>query len=129
MNNKTIIQTYKAPQAIGAYSQAVVCGNLVFISGQIPLDPQSGEVVSADADAQIKSVFQNLQAVCQAAGGTCDDMVKLNIYLTDLSNFAKVNETMAEFFSTPYPARAAIGVAALPKDVLVEVEGILEING
>ena len=99
MNDKTIIQTDNAPQAIGAYSQAVRCGNLVFISGQIPLDPKNGEAVAGDAEAQIKRVFQNLEAVCRAAGGTCDDMVKLNVYLTDLANFAKVNEVMGEFFT------------------------------
>ncbi|WOV91572.1 MAG: RidA family protein [Candidatus Zeuxoniibacter abyssi] len=125
MNDKTIIQTDNAPQAIGAYSQAVRCGNLVFISGQIPLDPKNGEAVAGDAEAQIKRVFQNLEAVCRAAGGTCDDMVKLNVYLTDLANFAKVNEVMGEFFTRPYPARAAVGVAALPKGVLIEVEGVL----
>ncbi|MGU9951393.1 MAG: Rid family detoxifying hydrolase [Gammaproteobacteria bacterium WSBS_2016_MAG_OTU1] len=122
---KDIIQTDAAPQAIGAYSQAVKCGELLFISGQIPLDPQSGEVVEGDAAAQIARVFDNLAAVCQAGGGGLDDIVKLSVYLTDLADFSLVNTAMEERFALPYPARAAIGVAALPKGVRVEVEAIM----
>lgn len=124
-NSKNIIQTDAAPAAIGAYSQAVRCGNLLFISGQIPLDPATGEVVSGDADAEIRRVFDNLAAVCTAAGADTDALVKLTVYLTDLSLFAQVNAVMAEYFTQPYPARAAVGVAELPKGVRVEVEGVL----
>ena len=123
--NKIIIQTDDAPQAIGAYSQGVRVGNLVFISGQIPLDAASGEVVIGGAEDQIHRVFKNLLAVCQAAGGKSDDFVKLTIYLTDLSLFSSVNTIMSEYFTPPYPARAAVGVSQLPKGVSVEVEGIL----
>lgn len=123
---KEIIRTENAPQAIGAYSQAVRTGNLVFISGQIPLHPQSGEVVgAADADAAIHQVFKNFLAVCDAAGAASDDVVKLTVYLTDLALFPRVNEIMAEYFDEPYPARAAVGVAQLPKGVQVEVEGVV----
>ena len=123
---KQIIHTDDAPQAIGAYSQAVRVGDLVFISGQIPLQPQSGEVVGADdADAAIRRVFENFLAVCAAAGGGSGDVVKLTVYLTDLALFPRVNEIMAEFFDAPYPARAAVGVAQLPKGVQVEVEGVM----
>lgn len=128
-NKKTIIQTNDAPAAIGAYSQATRVGGLVFISGQIPLDPKTGEVVSGDADVHIRRVFDNLAAVCAAAGGGLDDIVKLTVYLTDLSMFAQVNAVMAEYFSQPYPARAAVGVAELPKGVGVEVEGVLSLGG
>lgn len=129
---KSIISTKEAPQAIGAYSQAVRTGDLVFISGQIPLHPQSGEVVGgadgADgADAAIRQVFENFVAVCRAAGGSSADVVKLTVYLTDLSLFSRVNAIMAEYFDEPYPARAAVGVAELPKGVQVEVEGILSV--
>ncbi|MCH9758972.1 MAG: RidA family protein [Proteobacteria bacterium] len=124
---KTIINTKDAPQAIGAYSQAVRAGDLVFISGQIPLQPQTGEVVSGDADDAIRRVFDNFMAVCTAAGGTADNVIKLTVYLTDLSLFPRVNSIMAEYFTEPYPARAAVGVAELPKGVQVEVEGILSL--
>ena len=123
---KKIINTTEAPQAIGAYSQAVRSGDLVFISGQIPLHPDSGEVV-CDVDGGIRRVFENFLAVCRAAGGGSDEVVKLTVYLTDLSLFARVNEIMGEYFNEPYPARAAVGVAALPKGVPIEVEGVLSL--
>ena len=125
---KQIIATDNAPGAIGAYSQAVKVGDTVYLSGQIPLDPKTMEVVSGGVEAQIKQVFTNLAAVCEAAGGSLEDIVKLTVYLTDLGDFAKVNEAMAGFFEAPYPARAAIGVAQLPKDVPVEVEGVMVLN-
>lgn len=125
---KTIIQTDDAPQAIGTYSQAVKVDNTVYISGQIPLDPASMEVVSGGIDAEITRVFDNLQAVATASGGSLADVVKLNIFLTDLSNFPTVNEIMAQYFQQPYPARAAIGVAALPKGVGVEMDAVLVID-
>ena len=125
---KTIIQTDDAPQAIGTYSQAVKVDNTVYISGQIPLDPASMEVVSGGMEAEIRRVFDNLQAVAEAAGGALTDVVKLNIFLTDLANFPTVNEIMAQYFQQPYPARAAIGVAALPKGVGVEMDAVLVID-
>ena len=125
---KQIIATDNAPGAIGAYSQAVKVGDTVYLSGQIPLDPKTMEVVDGGVEAQIKQVFTNLAAVCEAAGGSLEDIVKLTVYLTDLGDFAKVNEAMAGFFEAPYPARAAIGVAQLPKDVPVEVEGVMVLN-
>lgn len=125
---KQIIATQDAPGAIGAYSQAVKVGDTVYLSGQIPLDPKTMEVVSGGVEAQINQVFVNLSAVCKAAGGSLEDIVKLTVYLTDLGDFAKVNEAMAGFFEAPYPARAAIGVAQLPKDVPVEVEGVMVLN-
>jgi reactive intermediate/imine deaminase len=125
---KEIISTDQAPAAIGTYSQAVKAGTTVYLSGQIPLDPASMEVVSGGIEAEIKRVFDNLTAVCEAAGGTLQDIVKLNIYLTDLTNFPIVNEIMATYFQQPYPARAAIGVAALPKGVGVEMDGVMVIE-
>ncbi|CAD7850150.1 MAG: RidA/YER057c/UK114 superfamily protein [Olavius algarvensis Gamma 3 endosymbiont] len=125
---KTIIHTDDAPQAIGTYSQAVKVDNTVYISGQIPLDPASMEVVPGGVDAEITRVFDNLQAVAEAAGGSLSDVVKLNIFLTDLGNFPTVNEIMATYFQQPYPARAAIGVAALPKGVGVEMDAVLVID-
>ncbi len=122
---KEIISTEKAPQAIGTYSQAVKTGSTVYLSGQIPLIPETMEMVEGDIKQQIHRVFQNLQAVANAAGGDLADVVKLNIFLTDLSNFPQVNEVMAEYFQPPYPARAAIGVAALPKDAGVEMDAVL----
>ncbi len=122
---KSIIQTDKAPAAIGTYSQAVKAGNTVYISGQIPLDPATMEIVEGGIDAQITRVFDNLTAVAEAAGGGLRDAVKLTIYLTDLSNFPTVNEIMAKYFDEPYPARAAIEVSALPKGVGVEMDAIL----
>ena len=123
--NKTIISTPSAPQAIGTYSQAIKVDNTVYLSGQIALDPSTMEVVDGDINTQIRQVFDNLQAVAQAAGGELADIVKLNVFLTDLGNFPIVNEIMAEYFSQPYPARAAVGVAALPKDVGVEMDAIM----
>ena len=113
--SREIISTDKAPQAIGTYSQAVKAGNTVYLSGQIPLDPATMEMVNSDITAEIHQVFKNLTAVCEAAGGSLQDIAKLNIFMTDLGNFATVNAIMAEYFQQPYPARAAIGVAALPK--------------
>lgn len=125
---KTIIQTDAAPQAIGTYSQAVKVDNTVYISGQIPLDPATMEVVGGGIEAEITRVFDNLDAVAAASGGSLADVVKLNIYLTDLGNFPTVNEIMARYFQQPYPARAAIGVAALPKAVGVEMDAVLVID-
>jgi len=124
---KTIINTAEAPQAIGTYSQAVKVDNTVYISGQIPLDPASMEVVEGGIDAQITRVFDNLKAVAAASGGSLSDVVKLNIFLVDLGNFPTVNEIMAQYFEEPYPARAAIGVSALPKGVGVEMDAVLVI--
>ena len=124
-NTKTPIQTKNAPAAIGAYSQAIHHGGLVHISGQIPLSPATGQIISDDPATQINQAFDNLLAVAEAAGGAADDFIKLTVYLTDLSNFPLVNEAMQQRFSEPYPARAAVEVSALPKGVGVEVEGIL----
>ncbi len=123
--NKTPIHTDSAPAAIGTYSQAIQSGSLVFLSGQIPLDPETMEIVDGDFEARARRVFANLKAVTEAAGGTLDQIVKCTIYLTDLDNFATVNSVMAEFFEEPYPARAALGVASLPKGSDVEAEAIL----
>ena len=123
--SKQIIHTDKAPAAIGAYSQAVRAGNTVWISGQIPLDPTTGDVVAGGFAEQTEQVFKNLAAVIEAAGGTFDQVVKVNAYLTDLANFAVFNETMAKYMNQPYPARAAVGINSLPKGVLVEAEAIL----
>ncbi|KZY62498.1 MULTISPECIES: RidA family protein [unclassified Oleiphilus] len=128
MSNKSIIQSDAAPAAIGTYSQAVKAGNTLYLSGQIPLDPQSMELVGGGIENQIKRVFENLKAVCEASGGSLQDIVKLNIFLTDLGNFAAVNEVMATYFQKPYPARAAIGVAALPKGAEVEMDGIVTLS-
>ena len=127
MSNKAIIHTDQAPAAIGTYSQAIKVNNTVYLSGQIPLDPQTMEIVSDDIATQISQVFDNLTAVCEAAGGDRSSIVKLNIFLTDLSNFPIVNEVMDQYFVEPYPARAAIGVRALPKGSHVEMDGILVI--
>lgn len=123
--SKQVIHTDKAPAAIGPYSQAVRAGNTVYLSGQIPLVPETMEIISEDVVEQTTQVFKNLQAVCEAAGGSLKDIVKLNIFMTDLGNFATVNEVMTQFFQTPYPARAAMGVRALPKNVQVEIEGVM----
>ena len=128
MPNKEIINTDAAPGAIGTYSQAVRVGGVVYVSGQIPLDPESMEVVDASFEAAAHRVFRNLAAVAEAAGGSLDDAVKVNISLTDLANFATVNEVMAQYFREPYPARAAVGVASLPKGVPIEVEAVLVIG-
>jgi reactive intermediate/imine deaminase len=124
MTRKTI-QTDMAPQAIGTYSQAVRCGDSVYLSGQIPLVPQTMELVDGGMEAQIRRVFDNLSAVAAAAGGSLADVVKLNIYLVDLGQFALVNQVMAGYFNEPYPARAAVGVAALPRDAQVEMDAVM----
>ena len=125
--NKAFISTEKAPAAIGTYSQAVKVGTAVYLSGQIPLVPETMEVISEDFSEQTHQVFKNITAVCEEAGGKIQDLVKVNIYLTDLSNFAVVNEVMSQYFKQPYPARTAIGVRALPKGVQVEIDGIMEL--
>ena len=125
---KTIIQTDDAPAAIGTYSQAVRVDNTVYLSGQIPLDPATMEVVEGGIEAEIRRVFDNLQALTEAAGGNLSSIVKLNIFVTDLSNFPTVNEIMAQYFQQPYPARAAIGVAALPKGVGVEMDAVMVVE-
>lgn len=125
---REIIKTDQAPAAIGTYSQAVKVGNTVYLSGQIPLDPTRMEVVEG-MEGQVRRVFDNLQAVARAAGGSLNDVVKLGIFLTDLSHFGLVNQIMAEYFQEPYPARAAVGVAALPKGVAVEMDAVLVMEG
>lgn len=125
--SRTPISTPDAPQAIGTYSQAVRTGSTVYLSGQIPLDPASGQLVAGDMEAQVRRVFDNLRAVALAAGGDLDSVVKLNVYLTDLGHFQLVNQVMAEYFSEPYPARAAVGVAALPRGAAVEMDCVLEL--
>ena len=125
--SKEIISTDKAPQAIGTYSQAVKVNDTVYLSGQIPLIPQTMEMVEGGIEDQIKQVFDNLSAVADAAGGSMSDIAKLNVFLTDLSHFPVVNEIMATYFTEPYPARAAIGVAALPKDAAVEMDAVMVI--
>jgi len=122
---KEIVITDEAPKAIGTYSQAVKVGNTVYLSGQIPLDPASGEMVAGDIRAQITRVFDNLAAVARAANGGLQDVVKLNVFLTDLRNFPQVNEIMAQYFKEPYPARAAVGVAALPRAAQVEMDAVM----
>jgi reactive intermediate/imine deaminase len=126
--SRQIIQTPDAPQAIGPYSQAVRAGKTVYLSGQIALDPRSGQLVESGIDAQIHRVFRNLQAVAQAADGSLADAVRLTIYLTDLADFARVNEIMAQYFQAPYPARATVGVAALPRGARVEIDAILALG-
>lgn len=126
--NRSIIQTGAAPAAIGTYSQAVKVGNTVYLSGQIGLDPQSMQLVEG-IEAQIVRVFDNLKAVCEASGATLNDIAKLNIFLIDLGHFALVNEIMARYFQQPYPARAAVGVAALPRGAQVEMDGIVVVPG
>ena len=125
---REIIETTRAPQAIGTYSQAVKVGSTVYMSGQIPLDPDSMQLVGDDMRTQITQVFENLRSVAEAAGGTLDHVVKLNIFLTDLAHFPLVNEIMSEYFSKPYPARAAIGVAALPKEAGVEMDAVMQLD-
>lgn len=124
---KTPISTDRAPAAIGTYSQAIRAGDTVYLSGQIPLDPATMELVGDDPAAQIHQVFRNLTAVAEAAGGSLANVVRLSVYLTDLGHFGTVNEIMAEYFQAPYPARAAIGVAALPRGALVEMDAIAHI--
>ena len=127
MPNRAFIHTDSAPAAIGTYSQAVKINNTVYLSGQIPLDPQTMELASDEISGQVSQVFRNLAAVCAASGGDLSNIVKLNIFLTDLSHFPIVNEIMGQYFNEPYPARAAIGVRALPKGSQVEMDGILVI--
>lgn len=126
--SREIIRTERAPQAIGTYSQAIKVGGTVYLSGQIPLVPETMEMVAGGMEAQIRRVFDNLQAVAQAAGGSLADVVKLNVFLTDLANFPLVNQVMAQYFSEPYPARAAIGVASLPRGAAVEMDGVMELG-
>ncbi|MFK0570295.1 RidA family protein [Endozoicomonas sp.] len=128
MSNRQTINTEKAPQAIGTYSQAVKAGTTVYISGQIPLVPQTMELLEGSFKDKTRLCFENLKAIAQAAGGTLDDAAKVFIFLTDMGNFAEVNEVMAEYFQQPYPARAAVGVKELPKGVPVEIEAILELK-
>jgi len=125
---REIIHTADAPEAIGPYSQAVKVGDIVYLSGQIPLVPETMTVLDGDFSAQVRRVFDNLAAVAKAAGGSLQDVVKLNIFLTDLSHFGTVNDIMTEYFEQPYPARAAIGVASLPKDVPVEMDAVLHLG-
>lgn len=125
---KTIISTDQAPAAIGTYSQAVRHGNTVYVSGQIPIDPATGEIVSEDFEAQARQVFKNLAAIAEASGGSLADALKLGIFLTDLGQFATVNKVMAEFVPEPFPARAAVEVSALPKGVQVEADAVLGIG-
>ena len=126
--SREIISTNNAPQAIGTYSQAVKVGATVYMSGQIPLVPETMEMVEGDIEVQIRRVFDNLQAVARAAGGDLADIAKLNIFLMDLGDFATVNQVMAEYFTEPYPARAAIGVAALPRNAGVEMDAVMELS-
>ncbi len=126
--SRQIISTERAPMAIGTYSQAVKVGNTVYLSGQIPLVPETMELVPGDMSAQIRRVFDNLKAVAEAAGGTLADVVKLNVYLTDLGHFPLINQVMADYFQEPYPARAAVGVAALPKGATVEMDAVMVIS-
>ncbi|HYL03239.1 MAG TPA: RidA family protein [Steroidobacteraceae bacterium] len=126
--SRQTIQTDRAPQAIGTYSQAVRAGDTVYLSGQVPLDPATGQLVSGDVDAQIRRVFDNLKAVAEAAGGSLADAVKLTIFLTDLGHFARINEIMATYFAKPYPARSTVGVAQLPRGAQVEIECVLQLR-
>tara|TARA_R110002072_G_scaffold47597_2_gene130747 strand:+ start:15142 stop:15528 length:387 start_codon:yes stop_codon:yes gene_type:complete len=125
MTNRSIVQTDKAPEAIGTYSQAVKVADTVYLSGQIPLVPTTMKMVEGDFEEQVEQVFKNLSAVCEAADASLQDVVKLTIFLVDLGNFAKVNDIMAKYFTQPYPARAAVGVASLPRNAQVEIDGIL----
>jgi reactive intermediate/imine deaminase len=123
-----LIQTANAPQAIGPYSQAVRTGGTVYVSGQLAIDPATGQLVTGDIDAEIRRVFDNLQAIAKASGGSLADVVKLSVFLTDLSHFSKVNEIMAQYFSKPFPARAAVGVAQLTRGARVEIECVLALG-
>jgi reactive intermediate/imine deaminase len=125
--SRTIISTPDAPQAIGTYSQAVKCGNTVYVSGQIPLDPKTGDLVQGEFEVHARRVFDNLKAIISAADGDFSHVAKLNVFLTDLTNFAQVNKVMAEYFTQPYPARAAIQVSALPKGAIVEMDCVVEL--
>jgi len=125
--DKQAVNTAHAPQAIGTYSQAIRCGELLFVSGQIPLDPATGKLVSGGREAEVRRVFDNLKAIAEAGGGSLNSVVKLNVYLTDLGDFPLINQVMPDYFSAPFPARAAIGVAALPLGAQVEVEAIVSL--
>ncbi|MFT4748084.1 MAG: reactive intermediate/imine deaminase [Bermanella sp.] len=125
--SKSVIHTDKAPQAIGTYSQAIKSGTTIYISGQIPLVPETMQVISEDFSEQAHQVFKNIQAVCEAAGGSTKHLVKVNIFLTDLSKFVTLNEIMSQYFTQPYPARAAVQVSALPKSVQIEIDGVMEL--
>ena len=127
--SKEIISTDNAPQAIGPYSQAVKTGNLIFISGQIPLDPKTGDIVDGTIEDQANQVLENIKSICEAAGHGLEDIVKITIFLTDLGNFATVNEVMKKYFKEPYPARATVEISGLPLGVEVEIEAIVSING
>ena len=126
--NRRIIDTRAAPQAIGTYSQAVVVDNVAYLSGQIPLEPDTMELVDGGIEAHIRKVFDNLKAVAEAAGGGLNDIVKLNVFLTDLGNFQRVNEIMGEYFARPYPARAAVGVASLPRGAQIEMDAVMVVG-
>lgn len=126
--SRQVIVTEEAPAAIGTYSQAVRVGTTVYISGQIPLDPRTGELVSGDIEAEIRRVFDNLEAICEAAGGSLAEIVKLSVFLTDLAHFPTLNRIMGEYFEPPYPARAAIGVASLPRGARVEMDAVLALG-
>ena len=126
--SKEIISTDKAPEAIGTYSQAVKVGNTVYVSGQIPLIAETMVLIEGDIAEQVRQIFRNLAAIAEASGGSLEDFAKLNVFLTDLGNFSIVNEVMTEFFQQPYPARAAVGIAALPRDAQVEVDGIMSLE-
>lgn len=125
---KIAIHTENAPAAIGTYSQAIKAGSTVYLSGQIPLNPSTMQIVEGGIEAQTVQVFENLKAVAQAAGGSLDDLVKINVYLTDLANFATVNEVMSRYFSQPFPARAAVGISELPRQALVEAEAVMVLS-
>ncbi|ABQ13645.1 RidA family protein [Dichelobacter nodosus] len=125
---KTVIHSDNAPKAIGPYSQAIRAGNLIYTSGQIPLDPKTGAIVAGDFKAQAKQVFENLKAVCAAAGTDFSKVVKVNVFISDMNNFAVFNDMMASYFSAPYPARSAVEVSRLPKDAMVEVELVLVVD-
>ena len=125
--SRSIINTPNAPQAVGTYSQAVKCGNTVYVSGQIPLDPNTGDLVRGEFEVHARRVFDNLKAIVDAAGGDFSHIAKLNVFLTDMANFAQLNKIMAEYFTQPYPARAAIQVAALPKGAVVEMDCVVEL--
>ena len=127
--NKSVINTPNAPSAIGTYSQAIKAGNLVFISGQIPFNPETMEIIQGDFHEHVRQIIRNLQAICEEAGGDLNDIVKINVYLTDMINFAVVNEVMEEYFKQPYPARAAVEVKGLPKGVDVEMEAVMSVEG
>ncbi len=126
--SRTIIHTADAPKAVGTYSQAVKCGRTVYVSGQLPLDPATGEMVTESVEAQIRRTFDNLQAIVKAAGGDFSQVAKLNVFLIDLGHFARLNQIMAEYFTEPYPARAALGIASLPRGAQIEMDCVVELE-